>query len=209
MNGTAAVRTTLKAELLRQIERLDRQQALFPMGTPDIDRLIQQLEPLTPYPTPLQQPHQENLTGTWALLYASRGTVVTRQVASAPSGRLASIQIRRIWQQLHLGPQATLQAINAAILELPLFGTWQLTAMGTWVKETDDRTAKVSFEAFGFQAIDILGQSEWKLPELKIPVLEAFRNEAVWITSYLDEDLRVGRGATGNLFVFRRELAAE
>lgn len=205
MNGTAADRTILKAELLRQIDHLDRQQALFPLGMPEIDRTIEELEPLTPWPTPLQPSHQENLVGTWALIYASRGTVVTRQVSSAPSGLLAAIQIQRIWQQLQLGPQATIQAVNAAILELPLLGTWQLTAMGTWVKETDDRTAKVSFEAFGFQAIDILGQPEWRLPELKIPVLETFRNEAVWITSYLDEDLRVGRGATGNLFVFRRE----
>lgn len=208
MNGTAADRTTLKAELLRQIDRLDRQQALFPTGTPEIDRTIEQLESLTPLATPLHASQQENLVGTWALLYASRGTVVTRQVSSVPPWMLASIQIQRIWQQLHLGPQATIQAVNAAILELPLLGTWQLTATGTWVGETDDRTAKVAFDAFGFQAIDILGQPEWRLPELKIPVLEAFRNEAVWITSYLDEDLRVGRGATGNLFVFRREPEA-
>ncbi|MFE1746297.1 PAP/fibrillin family protein [Coleofasciculus sp. H7-2] len=31
------------------------------------------------------------------------------------------------------------------------------------------------------------------------------RNEAEWTTSYLDEEIRVGRGATGNLFVFSRE----
>jgi hypothetical protein len=30
------------------------------------------------------------------------------------------------------------------------------------------------------------------------------RNEAMWITSYLDEEIRVGLGAKGNLFVFRQ-----
>ncbi|NJK50810.1 hypothetical protein HC931_24265 [Candidatus Gracilibacteria bacterium] len=42
------------------------------------------------------------------------------------------------------------------------------------------------------------------LPELKIPVLEFLKNEAMWKTSYLDRDMRIGRGVTGNLFVFRR-----
>lgn len=62
----------------------------------------------------------------------------------------------------------------------------------------------VSFDAFTTQATKFLGQSDWTLPELKIPVLDFLRNEALWITSYLDEDLRIGRGTTGNLFVFRR-----
>ncbi|MCU0535345.1 MAG: PAP/fibrillin family protein [Hydrococcus sp. Prado102] len=44
----------------------------------------------------------------------------------------------------------------------------------------------------------------WSLPELKIPVLEFLKNEAIWKTSYLDRDMRIGRGATGNLFVFRK-----
>ena len=62
----------------------------------------------------------------------------------------------------------------------------------------------VSFDAFTAQAIKFLSQSDWTLPELKIPVLDFLRNEALWITSYLDEDTRIGRGKTGNLFVFRR-----
>ncbi|MEM8672353.1 MAG: hypothetical protein AAGF83_00560 [Cyanobacteria bacterium P01_G01_bin.67] len=31
-----------------------------------------------------------------------------------------------------------------------------------------------------------------------------FENEALWITSYLDQDMIIGRGASGNLFVFCR-----
>ena len=40
--------------------------------------------------------------------------------------------------------------------------------------------------------------------ELKIPVLEFLRNEALWITLYLDQDIRLGCGTTDNVFVFRR-----
>ncbi|NJO94204.1 MAG: hypothetical protein HC820_07355 [Hydrococcus sp. RM1_1_31] len=48
-------------------------------------------------------------------------------------------------------------------------------------------------------------QSNWQMPRLEIPVLDLLKNEAIWKTSYLDENLRVGRGATGNLFVFRQQ----
>jgi hypothetical protein len=58
---------------------------------------------------------------------------------------------------------------------------------------------------FSVQATKPLGISIWSLPELKIPVLEFLKKEALWTTSYLDSQIRVGRGATGNLFVFRRE----
>jgi hypothetical protein len=50
----------------------------------------------------------------------------------------------------------------------------------------------------------LLGIAGLHLPQITVPVLEFLRQEALWITSYLDEDLRFGRGATGNLFVFRR-----
>ncbi|MBD1929436.1 hypothetical protein H6F74_24795 [Trichocoleus sp. FACHB-90] len=49
------------------------------------------------------------------------------------------------------------------------------------------------------------GNLRISFPELKIPVLEFLQNEAEWTTSYLDQEIRVGRGGTGNLFVFRRE----
>lgn len=52
--------------------------------------------------------------------------------------------------------------------------------------------------------IEFLHQPGWSLPALTIPVWEYLRNEALWITSYLDEKMRIGRGVTGNLFVFER-----
>ena len=93
---------------------------------------------------------------------------------------------------------------NQALIKLALIGEYQLGAEGVWISETDGRTAKVSFNTFAAQATKFLGQSDWSLPELKIPIIDFLRNEALWITSYLDEDTRIGRGRTGNLFVFRR-----
>ena len=95
-------------------------------------------------------------------------------------------------------------AENGAVLSFPLFGEGRLLAQGVWTKEADEQAAKVTFNAFSVQSTKLFGQASWRLPELKIPVLDFLRNEALWITSYLDDDLRVGRGATGNLFVFRR-----
>lgn len=82
-----------------------------------------------------------------------------------------------------------------------------MAVTGRWHLDVgaDEQVAKVSFSSFSLQAINLFGLSDWSFPQLKIPVLEFLRNEALWITSCLDREIRVGRGATGNLFVFRRE----
>ena len=90
------------------------------------------------------------------------------------------------------------------MIELFLLGEYQLGAEGIWKPKPDERTATVTFDVFSLQAMKFLSQSDWTLPELQIPVLDVLKNEAIWITSHLDEDTRIGRGATGNLFVFRR-----
>lgn len=109
----------------------------------------------------------------------------------------------KIWQSLAF-ENSKITADNQALIELPLLGEYKLSAEGVWQPELDKQAARVTFNAFTAQATKFLGQLDWTLPELKIPVLEFLRNEALWITSYLDEDLRIGRGATNNLFVFRR-----
>lgn len=42
------------------------------------------------------------------------------------------------------------------------------------------------------------------LPEVTVPVPEVLRSRSEWCTTYLDEDMRVGRGSGGALFLFRR-----
>ncbi len=116
-----------------------------------------------------------------------------------------TINVKRVWQTLVAGGLLKISASNGAFLDLPLLGEWQLRADGVWTWGADEQMAKVTFDSFSMQATKPFGMESWSFPELKIPVLEFLRNEAEWTTSYLDQQIRVGRGATGNLFVFRRE----
>ncbi|MBW4687736.1 MAG: PAP/fibrillin family protein [Komarekiella atlantica HA4396-MV6] len=197
-------RFALRTELLQQIEILGVQRSLFPSSEKPIDELVHRLENINPIPQPLNLKSLPLLFGNWQLVYASRGTVVTRQIASI-SDFLQGIKIKRVWQKLAAGDTKKISASNSAEVELPILGEWQLQADGLWKWGTDEQTATVAFNSFSIQATKPLGLPNWNFPELRIPVLEFLQKEALWITSYLDEEIRVGRGATGNLFVFHRE----
>ena len=196
-------RTQLKTQLLEHIDALDPEDAILPDEHPAIDQMICELETLNPIDQPLRPEHWPLLLGSWALVYASRGTVVTRRInrqLPLPVG------IRRVWQRL-THPEETGTAIateNGAVLSLPFFGELTATIQGTWKPFEEGESASVTFGAISVQATRLLGITGLHLPQITIPVLEFLRQEALWITSYLDEDLRFGRGATGNLFVFRR-----
>lgn len=194
-------RSTLKAELLTRIRHLDTATALLPSSHPDIDQLIYDLEALTPIAQPLQPDHWPTLLGTWELIYASQGTVVTRRIPT-----LWPVAIRRVWQRLTQASQtsAPIAAENGAVVNLPLVGELTAIAQGLWQPYEEAESASVSFGAFSLQPTRLLGISGLHLPKLTLPIFEALRREALWITSYLDDDLRIGRGATGNLFVFQR-----
>ncbi|MEJ6487681.1 PAP/fibrillin family protein [Nostoc punctiforme UO1] len=199
-------RFALKTELLLRIDKLGLQQSLFPTSDELINQLIQQLESISPIPQPLKPNYLPSLLGNWQLVYASAGTVVTREIASIPDF-LGGIKIKRVWQRLASGNDTRkISASNSAQVELPILGEWQLQANGQWKWGTDEKTATVSFNSFSIQATKPFGLSNWSSPELKIPVLEFLQKEALWITSYLDQEIRVGRGATDNLFVFCRDI---
>jgi hypothetical protein len=203
MTLTSHRRTQLKRELIRQIDALEPEDAILPAEHPGIDQIICELEALTPIDQPLRKEHWPLLMGSWALVYASRGTVVTRRL-----GRQLPLPvgIRRVWQRL-TDPEDSGAAIateNGAVIALPWLGELTATAQGIWQPYDEGESARVSFGAFSVQATRLLGIAGLHLPQITVPVLEFLRQEALWITSYLDEDLRFGRGATGNLFVFRR-----
>lgn len=204
MVGDDATRFALRTEFFRIVEALGPQQALFPSEGEPINEIVQQLEVINPIPRPLSANHLPFLLGDWQLVYASQGTVVTRGLTSIPNF-WESIKIKHVWQKLTAGSTEKIVVKNGASLDFPLLGEWQLCAEGDWAWGANEQVAKVSFSAFSFQAIKPFGQSIWSFPELKIPVWEFLRNEALWTTSYLDQEMRVGRGATGNVFVFRRE----
>ncbi|MFH7242343.1 MAG: PAP/fibrillin family protein [Spirulina sp.] len=201
MTVSSSLRPTLKTELLTRIHHLDSAEALLPTSHPDIDQLIHDLEAITPIAQPLQPDHWPTLLGTWDLIYASQGTVVTRRMPT-----LWPVGIRRVWQRLTQSSQATapIAAENGAVVSLPLVGELTAIAQGLWRPYEEAESASVSFGAFSLQPTRLLGVAGLHLPKLTLPIFETLRREALWITSYLDDDLRVGRGATGNLFVFQR-----
>lgn len=186
----------LKQDLLYRSTTLG-QQALLPAEKRELDAIVQQLETLNPTPLPLASENRSLLLGNWKLLYASNGTVVTRRLTGG-------ITINAIWQTLSAAAEAAIATTNGAELELPLLGRIQLEAQGHWRWQGDTQTATVAFDTFSLQATRLFYQFDWQLPALHIPVLERLRREAAWQTSYLDSDLRIGRGATGNVFVFTR-----
>ncbi|NEQ26633.1 MAG: PAP fibrillin, partial [Microcoleus sp. SIO2G3] len=126
-----ATRFALKTELLQRVEALGLQQALFPSNGEPIDEIVQQLESINPIPNPLHPDHLPSLLGNWQLVYASKGTVVTRQVASIPDFG-GTITIKRVWQTLVAGGIGKISASNSALLDLPLIGELQLRADGVW-----------------------------------------------------------------------------
>ena len=193
----------LKSELFSQIEAVGEKRSLLPFAETSIDETIRQLEDISPISQPLSSNYLSSLIGDWQLVYASNGTVITRPITEITNILGFGIEVNRIWQSLN-NFNGEIRANNQALIELALLGEYQLSAEGVWLAEADERKAQVTFNAFAVQATRFFAQSDWSLPELKIPVLDFLRNEAVWITSYLDEDTRIGRGGTGNLFVFRR-----
>lgn len=201
-------RSTLKTQLFRQVEALGIQNALFPSEAGAIDQLIVQLEQLNPTLNPLHPDSLAQLLGRWELIYASRGTVVTRSLEPFSIGLGATgITIQQIWQTLTSHQTVAIAVENGADLEIPWFGRWQLRAEGKWCwQEGEGQVAAVTFDAFAIQARQAFGQPQWQLPELNIPIFEFLQREAGWRTSYLDAELRIGRGATGNLFVFRKDM---
>lgn len=193
----------LKTKLLSQIEILGKERSLLPFSETHIDETIAALENVNPITRPLSPDDLSRLVGEWQLIYASNGTVVTRPLAQIADILGSGIQIKKIWQSINNFNREII-VNNQALIELSLLGEYQIGAEGTWQPKVDEKTATVTFNLFSLQANKFLSQPDWTLPELQIPVLDFLRNEAIWITSYLDEDTRIGRGATGNLFVFRR-----
>lgn len=124
-----ATRLSLKNELRQRISELGLQQSIFPSADETCDRLVQQLENINPCDRPLSIDHLSTLAGDWELIYASRGTVVTRRLVSL-KGIGARVKIKRVWQKLVASQANQIFAANCAEFDLPLLGEWRLQADG-------------------------------------------------------------------------------
>lgn len=194
----------LKAQLNDSIKNLNEQESLYPSSERGFNTIIQQIEELNPIANPLQAENFSYLVGNWKLIYTSNGTEVTRGIDSVGNTLKNSLEIKKIWQHIYIDQTEKISSDNNALLELPVVGEYCLSVNGYWKPKSDYREAIVTFSDASLQATRFFGQENWTLPKLSVYILEFFRREALWITTYLDEDLRINRGATGNTFVFSR-----
>lgn len=206
-------RTSRKTRLWQAIADLGPQLALLPAAAPEvkapIDQQVTALIADHPAVQALDWEHDRRILGSWELVYASRGTVVTRRLGASgdPSGD-HPVTLLRIWQVLEAGEnrddRLTLQAENGARLRIPWLGEVQLLALGNWAIAPDLAQAQVSFRMFSLQLMIGQGEHTWAGPILRLPVLPMWRRSALWRVVYLDDDTYVGEGSTGNRFLFRR-----
>ena len=120
----------------------------------------------------------ESLSGTWRLIYTTSDSILGTK-------RMRLFRPRpRILQSIDVGK---LKAKNE---EWVLRGLMKNQVVADLEPRDDGRTADVQFRTFGIG---------W----LRIPAPKKARG--VLETTYLDADLRIGRGDKGNLFVLTRE----
>lgn len=194
------VTSELKTKLIKKTNLLGKEMSLLPYEDKATDDLILELEENNPNELPFQADSLHLLLGKWKLIYAPKGTIVTTQFKSFPK-----VKIEDITQTLSSSTKNNQILIeNRGIFNLPWLGNWDLTATGTWDYEPNTQVGLIKFDNFIFSGSNILGMSNCKIKSLEMPI-SFISPEAKWITSYLDDELRIGRGTTGNLFVFAKE----
>ncbi|PRW60232.1 PAP fibrillin [Chlorella sorokiniana] len=223
-------------ELLSAVQALGYPAAIFPGDEPSrrtIDGSIAALEAASPTPSPLRQPERGDtpsplLLGEWELVYASSGTYLTRSggaQALLAASALPGVGVSGIRQGLQLAngssageassssgsgggssSQPQLRTSNAATLGLGPLGDWEIVVEGVWAVR-DGQLARVTFDGFSLQLVGLFDAIKLpRMAKVSIPIQNG--RSADFSTTYLSEGLRVARGSTGNLFLFRRAQPA-
>ncbi len=194
-----------KLALLRLLETTDRGRKVLPDQKSQILSQIAALEALNPTPSPTSTP--ERLEGNWLTLFTT-STDLLRLANSLPI-----LTTGEIYQCIRA---KTGQVFNVAEIQ----GSGWLRAWGgifavsaRFYPESACRV-RVIFERFvlGAQALmnyeiesflNLLEHAPERIPALKIDIRR--REQTGWLDiTYLDEDLRIGRGSEGSVFVLTR-----
>jgi hypothetical protein len=106
-----------------------------------------------------------------------------------------------------VAPDGALRASNWALFGGGPLGVWRVAIEGEWRRRDsggggDAATVDVSFDAFSTQIVGIFGL-RFPGAVLRLP-LPATGRSAEWNTPFVDGQWRVGRGRTGNSFLFKR-----
>lgn len=175
----------------------------LPHPSDTIEACITQLEPHTPVAVPTAE--ADLLSGNWRTLYTTNQEL--RNLGKAIPGFKTGGIYQCIWAEKQL-------LCNVGRVDgLPYLGGF--VAVRANFEVLNDLRVKVNFTQamLGSQAIanfdldsflDLMEYRPEQIPAVKIKFSEQ-REQKGWLDiTYLDEDLRIGRGNQGNVFVLER-----
>lgn len=190
-----------KAELLEAIAGKNRGILASEMDKVKVLSILEQLEDLNPTPKPLEA--GELLDGDWRLLYTSSKDILN-------IGRLPLFQLGQVYQCIR-SQEAEVYNI-AEIIGLPLLES--IVSVAAKIEPVSEKKVNVKFERSiaGLQRFLNYSSPEKLIAQIKsgkkFPPLDfniSNRDRKGWLEiTYLDEDLRVGRGNEGNVFVLSK-----
>lgn len=214
----------LKSEVRKRLVQLSASQgpaaALLPGSyeeKAEIDALLDQLQRHPEAGIPSGGQLDSLVLGEWDMVYASNGTAVTRTPLASSlvaMGRLLpGAGLSDIRQTLSACDQGAIAASNEVLLGLGPLGSWRVGVAGKWLSQAEGDCVRVVFESLNLKLVGLMGLTlpEW-MPQVPINVGRAGQENragANWVTTYVDQDMRLGKGkATGNLFLFFRKQSS-
>lgn len=191
-----------KARLLEAIAGKNRGLLTTEMDRVRVLSALEQLEDHNPTPKPLETP--ELLDGNWRLLYTTSKGILGLD-------RFPVFQLGQIYQCLRI-TEGKLYNI-AEIIGVPFLEG--LVSVAARFEAVSERRVTVKFERYIIGSQRLLG---YRSPNQLIQEIEAgkkffpldfsieSREQQGWLEiTYLDDDLRVGRGNAGSVFVLSKE----
>ncbi|PZD73912.1 hypothetical protein C1752_01666 [Acaryochloris thomasi RCC1774] len=209
-------RTELKQELhasLHKLQHVTRPEApITDLEIPEeehqsLNSLSQSLEELAPYPHPLTNEEAlKHIDGTWLLRYSNAREI--RSLSSLPVG----LTVGKVYQIIDV---ASTSFENKAYVKHPLgFITGYVRITATFEPKPEaegtvrDRCINVYFKKRSLNIQTLLGFKTPNLEPLKVFDAETPEDRIPSLDiTYLDEDLRIGRGGDGSLFILVREVS--
>ncbi len=193
-----------KTELLEAVASTNRGLLASPEDRQAIQSLAAKLEDRNPQPEPLAA--KEQLNGIWRLLYTTSDELLGID-------RVPLYQLGQIYQCVYI-ETACIYNI-AEVVGLPALG--RLVSVNATFEAVSTCRVNVAFERGVFGLQTLLGyqnplqfiqklQSQEKLPLWQGIDFRINRDrQSGWLeVTYLDDDLRIGRGNQGSLFVLRK-----